>query len=121
MINKNRIVPVQATDLITLYSIILKQNSNNSTLAKVDAKNEAGEFAVASASTPLLCSEPVSALDLAAAISSATIYFVPAYDFAGFTQNGTPCTTSGTVEADGNTLYSATLATGTLTYAKVGL
>lgn len=121
MINANRIVPVQATDLITLYAVILKQNSNNSTLAKVDAATAEGDFAITSASTPLICSEPAKTIDLAAGISSATIYFVPAYDFAGFTQNGAACTTSGTVEADGNTLYSATLATGTVTFARVGL
>ena len=44
MINKDRIVPVQATDLITLYAVILKQDTtNNSTLAKVDAANAEGE------------------------------------------------------------------------------
>ena len=120
MLNANRIVPVQATDLLSLYAVTLKQNSNNATLAKVDA-TAPGIFAVTSASTPLLASEPVKTLDIASGITSATIYFVPAYDFAGFTVNGAAATTSGTVDADGSTLYSATLSSGTVTFAKVGL
>lgn len=125
MINTSRIVPVQATDLISLYAVILKQDTtNNSTLAKVDAKNAAGDFAITSASTPLLCSEPAASIDLAAAVTAATVYFVPAYDYAGFSLAGvpeTPAAGSVTVEADGCTLYKAVLSSGDITITKVGL
>ena len=70
-----------------------------------------------------MANEPVKALDLAAGITSIKVYFVPAFDFKGFTQNGTPVTVasaSATVEPDGRTLYSATLATGEVTFAKIG-
>lgn len=124
MINKDRIVPVQATDLITLYAVILKQDSNNSTLAKVNAKNAEGDFAITAASTPLLCSEPAKSIDLAAAVTAATIYFVPTYDFAGFSLAGVaeePASGSVDIEADGNTLYKAVLSSGDITVTKVGL
>lgn len=122
MINSNRIVPVQATDLITLYGLILKQDTtNNSSLAAVQAKDEEGNFAITTASTPLLCAEPAKTIDLAAAVTSATVYFVPAYDYAGFTLAGVKTTPTGSVTADGNTLYKAVLADSAVTITKCGL
>ena len=123
MINNDRIVPVQATDLITLYAVILKQDSNNSTLAKVDAKNANGDFAITAASTPLLCSEPAKSIDLAAAVTAATVYFVPTYDFVGFSLAGVaeePAAGSVDIDADGNTLYKVVLSSGDITVTKVG-
>jgi hypothetical protein len=50
------------------------------------------------------------------------IYFVAAYDYEGFSVAGTKVTTSGAeVAPDGSTLYTATLASGAVTIAKVGL
>ena len=124
MINTNRIVPVSVLDLISLYGLILKQDTtNNSSLAKLDASDDKGDFDVKSASTPLLASEPVATLDIdatASSISAATIYFVPAYDFKGFTIDGAAATSTGTVDADGRTLYKAVLATGAITFTKCG-
>lgn len=125
MINNNRIVPVQATDLISLYAVILKQDTtNNSTLAKVNAKNAEGDFDITSASTPLLCSEPAKSIDFAAAVTAATIYFVPAYSYKGFSLAGVaeePAAGSVDVDADGATLYKAVLSSGDITITKVGL
>lgn len=125
MINKDRIVPVQATDLITLYAVILKQDTtNNSTLAKVNAANAEGVFKITSASTPLLCSEPAKSIDLAAAVTAATVYFVPTYDFVGFSLAGVaeePAVGSDDIDADGATLYKAVLSSGDITVTKVGL
>lgn len=121
MINKDRIVPVQATDLITLYGLILKQDTtNNSSLAAVNAKDAEGNFAITSASTPLLCSEPAKSIDLAAAVTSATVYFVASYDYVGFTLAGAATTPTGTVVADGATLYKAVLADSAVTITKAG-
>lgn len=120
MINKDRIVPVMATDLITLYGVILKQNGDNSSLAKVDGDAE-GNFAITEAATPLIASEPVKACDFAAAVTSATLYFVPTYDFKGFSIAGVETEATGDVDADGNTLYKAVLATNAITITKVGL
>ena len=124
MINSDRIVPVTATDLITLYGLILKQDTtNNSTLAALNALNVEGDFKVTSGSAPLLASQPAKSIDIdatASSVSSATIYFVPAYDYKGFTIDGVAITPTGTVVADGSTLYKAVLATGTVTITKAG-
>jgi hypothetical protein len=124
MINTDRIVPVQATDLITLYSVILKQDSNNATLAKL-AADGIGEFQIKSGSAPLLANEPAKVIDIdatASSVSACTVYFVPAYDYEGFTVDGVAVTTAGAdVDADGCTLYKAALSSGTITVSKVGL
>jgi hypothetical protein len=123
MINKDRIVPVQATDLLSLYGLILKMDSNNSTLAKLDALDVDGNFKVTSGSAPLLCSQPAETIDIdatASSVSSATIYFVPAYDYKGFTIDGSAVTPTGSVDADGCTLYKAVLSSGAITITKVG-
>jgi hypothetical protein len=123
MINKDRIVPVQATDLLSLYGLILKMDSNNSTLAKLDALDVDGNFKVTSGSAPLLCSQPAETIDIdatASSVSSATIYFVPAYDYKGFSIDGSAVTPTGSVDADGVTLYKAALSSGAITITKVG-
>lgn len=124
MINTNRIVPVSATDLISLYGLILLQDSNNSGLTALAANNAEGDFQITSGSAALLASEPVKACDIdatASSVSSATLFFVPAYDYAGFSVDGVAVQTAGAqVSADGRTLYKATFATGTVTLAKVG-
>lgn len=123
MINKDRIIPVQATDLLSLYSVVLKMNSNNATLAKLDALDVNGNFKVTSGSAPLICSQPVETIDIdatASSVSTATIYFVPAYDYVGFSIDGTTVEVTGDIEADGASLYVATLSGGSISVAKIG-
>ena len=123
MINTDRIVPVTAQDLISLYAIILVQNSNNSSLAKLDAIDVAGDFQITSGSAPLIASEPVKSCDIdatASSVSAATLYFVPAYDYEGFSIDGVKVTPTGSVDADGRTLYKAVLSSGAITITKVG-
>lgn len=120
MINTDRIVPVQVIDLISLYGLILKQDSNNSSLAALDATNP-GQFEVAAdAGSLLIADEPVESLDFASGYTAGTVYFVPAFDYSGFTINGSAVTPTGTVNADGRTLYKAVLATGAVTITQVG-
>lgn len=125
MINTDRIVPVQATDLISLYGLILLQNSNNSGLTALAATNP-GVFKVEDNSLLALANEPIKTLDFdatASSVSAGTIYFVPAYDYKGFTVDGAAAVIadgSVDVEADGRTLYKAVLATGEITITKAG-
>ena len=121
MINNDRIVPVTAIDLISLYALILK--AAGTTLTVANAANP-GEFEVAEApqSGSLIASEPVKALDFGADVSAATVYFVPSYDYAGFKVAGTAVTTTGdTVKADSRTLYLATLSSGGVSIAAQGV
>ena len=123
MINNDRMVPVTATDLISLYSVILAQNSNNSSLAKLAASDTEGNFQIKTNSAVLIADEPAVSIDFdatASSVSAGTVYFVPAYGYKGFTIDGVAVTPTGAVVADGRTLYKATLATGAITIAKVG-
>lgn len=117
MINQDRIVPVTVTDLLTLYGLILKVGSVD--VSALEAKDTAGNFEVSDNSATLLANEPVGSLNFADGVSASTVYFVPAYDYAGFTINGGVATT-GDVEPDGRTLYKAELKSGSVTITKVG-
>lgn len=117
MINTDRIVPVTAIDLISLYGLILAQDVSG--LTALDA-TDPGVFEVTAASDPLIADEPVASLDFASGVTSATIYFVPAYNYAGFTIDGTATTPTGDVAPDGRSLYKAELASGAVTITKVG-
>lgn len=120
MINTDRIVPVVATDLVTLYGTILKAASVSVTKL---AASGIGIFTVSDNSATVLANEPVKKLNFASGVTAGTVYFVPDYDFAktDITVNGAAATVSGTVDADGCTLYTATLSSGTVTLAKVGI
>lgn len=123
MINTNRIVPVTKIDLITLYGLILLQNSDNSSLAKLVASDTEGDYAVTSGSGLYLADQPLQSLNFGSSVTSGTIYFVPAFGYAGFTKTGATLTVtapSGGVVADGHTLYKAVLSTNALTITQVG-
>lgn len=124
MINTNRIVPITATDLITNYGVILAAATaaaSGTAPTKLSAGNAAGTFAQSTNSASVLCDEPVKTLTFGSSVTAATVYFVPAYDYKGFDKTGATLTVTGTVDADGSTLYKATLSTNALTIAKIGL
>lgn len=120
MINEDRIVPVTATDLITLYSIILLQDSNNSAMTKLAAEDVEGDFTVSTTGIKL-ANQPVKSCNFTAA--SGTLYFVPDYFYEGFKVNGSAATIADNdveVVKDGRTLYKAVLSSGTVTITQVG-
>lgn len=120
MINSDRIVPVQATDLISLYAVILKQDSNNSSMAKASASDVEGDFTISTTGIKL-CDQPLKSCNITGA--SATIYFVADYKYEGFFLSGVfeePQAGSADVVADGS-LYCAVLSSGDITITKVGL
>lgn len=117
MINKNEIVPVQATDLLTLFGTTLKiANVSVEALTGVD-----GAYQVNTNSKIYIADAPVKTLDIDATASSVTAnttYFVPDYYFEGVSKDGVKV--AAEVEADGATLYKAVLDTGVVTVSKVG-
>lgn len=118
MINNDRIVPVMATDLLTLYGNIL--TIAGETISALKAVS-IGKFELTTAASgDQLADEPVETLDFGTGVTAATVYFIPALDFQGFTVEGAPATVSGNVIADGSTLYVAELSSGTVTVSKVG-
>lgn len=120
MINTDRIVPVMATDLLTLLSEVFA--IANVSVTPLQAKKGIAEFEVTtSESGAQLCAEPLKTLNFATGVTSATVYFIPALDYEGFSIQGTAVSTAGAdVVKDGSSLYSATLATGVVTIAKIG-
>lgn len=123
MINNDRIVPIQVIDLMSMYGLILTMNSNNSGLAALDATDPETFEVGASAGSVLIADEPVKTLDFASGYTAGTVYFVPAYDYVGFSINGvaeTPAEGSDAVVADGRTLYKAVLSSGDITITKLG-
>ena len=124
MINTNRIVPVTKIDLISLYAVIMALIGTSYTT--IDATDVEGDFEMTSGSGNVVASQPVTTFDFASGVSSATVYFVPAYDYQGFSINGTAVTptmspTSLTVVPDGVSLYKAALSSGAVTITKVGV
>lgn len=114
----DRIVPVHRSDLISLYYAMFAIGASAPTKINASAP---GIFAVSAAG---LCTEPVKTAKVTA--TSGAFYFVPAFDFEGFTDgDDAPITLAGAkVEADGRSLYSCTITgDGTYTYtiAKVTL
>ena len=123
MINENRIVPVQKTDLISLYGLILLQAAANASLAKLAADTVDGEFQVKTNSAILLADQPAKVIDFdstGSSVTAGTVYFVPSFDYEGFTINGAAVVPTGDVVADGVSLYKAVLSSGAITITKVG-
>lgn len=119
MINTDRIVPITAIDLVSMYGTIMKLAGT--TVTSINTVTTNGEFELTSGSGNILASEPVKKFTFGSSVTSAVIYFVPAYDYEGFVIGENTVTTAGTtVVPDGKTLYSATLSSGTITIAKVG-
>lgn len=123
MINDKRIVPINNIDLLTMYGVTLcaAAAAASGTAPEKLAATDTGVFSVTTNSKTYLAAEPVKSLNFGSSITACTLYFVPAYDFTGFTKTGATLTVSGDVAADGVTLYKATLSTNTLTIAAVGL
>lgn len=122
MINKDRIVPIEKMDLLTMFGTILSLHGTSySVLASSDVE---GTFSVTGtgAAGNKLANQPVKSLDFASGVTSGTVYFVAAYDYAGITVAGAAATIadgSATVIPDGATLYSAALASGEVTITAV--
>lgn len=122
MINDARIVPITSVDLITMYGLILDAAATaaSGTSPEKLAASDVATFAVDTNSKTYIAAEPVKALTFGSSITACTLYFVPALDYEGFTKTGATLTVTGDVDADGKTLYKATLSTNAMTIAKVG-
>lgn len=122
MINKDRIVPIQKMDLLTMIGTILALHGTS--YAVLAASTIEGAFSVtgSGAAGNKLANQPVQSLDFASGVTSGTVYFVAAYDFAGITVAGAAATIadgSATVNPDGVTVYKAVLGSGEVTITAV--
>ena len=106
MINSERIVSVKATDLITLYSVMLDIAGKDAETLQAES---AGVFAISENGKTFLASEPVKTIAIGAEVSAATIYMVAANDFDGIMVGTETVEISGNIEKDGRTLYKVTV------------
>lgn len=122
MINDARLVPITETDLLTNYGTMLAvaAAAASGTAPEKLAATDPGTFAVSTNSKTYIAAEPVKALTFGSSITACTLYFVPAYDFAGFTKTGATLTITGDVDPESRSLHKATLSTNALTIAVVG-
>ena len=112
---RDRLVPIERTDLMNMYYSILSLTSDNA--PAVIQATAPGVFAISEAG---FCQEPVESAVVT--LASGDFYFVPAFTFAGFVISDEVVTTTGDdIAPDGATLYKATVADGGITIAKVSL
>lgn len=118
MINKDRIVPIQKIDFLSMIALVLKIAGVSFDVLK--AADVEGHFTVAGDSNAgnLLADQPVKGLDFGEA-TAGVVYFVADYGFEGFKIGGAAAEFDGEIKADGITLYTATLASGAITVAAV--
>ena len=129
MINNDRIVPIQKTDLLSMIGTVLNLAATAMSLGGANfdvlkASDVEGDFSVTGSGNVglMLANQPVKTCDFADGVSSGVVLFVPAYDYEGFTVAGAAATYaegSETVNPDGVTLYKAVLASGDVTVTAV--
>lgn len=125
MVNNDRIVPIQKIDYLSMIGTILTLNSTSFSVLAASTIN--GDFSVtgSGAAGTLLANQPVQTLDFASGVTSGTVYFVPDYDFVGFTVNGSAATIDDSelaltdIQPDGISLYKAVLGSGEVTITAV--
>ena len=122
MINKDRIIPVQKMDLLSLIGTILALIGTS--FAVIKASTIAGDFSVTGtgAAGNKLADQPVKSLDFATGVTGGTVYFVPDYHYEGITVAGAAATiASGSVTPDPDScnLYKAVLSSGSVTITAV--
>lgn len=119
MINSDRIVPVEKVDLITLYGNIMVLAGTS--VAKIDGEQGVMEVTGSGSVGNKLASEPLKSCNFDDGVTACVVYFIPSYDYVGFSVDGTAVVTAGAeVDVESVNLYTATLSSGTVTIAKVG-
>lgn len=120
MINNDRIVPIQSMDFLSMIGTILTIHGTAYTaVASTDVE---GTFEITGTGDVgnVLANQPVQTMDFASGVTAGVVYFVPDYNFSGISINGTAVDLSAvTIDADGISLYTATLAAGAVTVAKI--
>lgn len=116
MVNKDRIVPIQKIDYLSMIGTILKLHGTSFTVLG----GEDGAFSVEAtgAAGNVLCNEPVKSLDFAEGVTSGTVYFCADYAFEGITIDGV-AKDIGDIKKDGVTLYTAVLADAAVTVTAI--
>ena len=120
MINNDRIVPIQSMDFLSMIGTILAINGTSYTAVASTHVEATFEITGTGDVGNVLANQPVQTMDFASGVTAGVVYFVPDYNFSGISINGTAVDLSAvTIDADGISLYTATLASGAVTVAKI--
>jgi hypothetical protein len=115
MINKDRIVPVQATDLLTLMYSAKGVSGAKYALASTNIKGVYDIQTNPVDTGAILCDEPVKKLNLASTLT-VDVVMIPDFDFEGLTVDGSAATISGdAIVGDGSSIYDLFYESGTVT------
>lgn len=123
MVNKNRVVPVQKIDFLSLVGTIMKLAGT--TYALITGTDGAFEVTGSGSVGNKLANEPVKSIDFKTGVTAATVYFVPDYDFKTILTAGAESTISDSgidldeIKLDGISLYSAALSSGSVIITEV--
>lgn len=119
MINKDRIVPIEKIDFISMIGTVMAIAAVSFTAGATDAE---GNLAVTGSGDVgnVLANQPIVTADFATGVTAGVLYFVPDYKFSGFKVAGVAVEAEGvTPDYKGVALYKATLSSGTVTVAAV--
>lgn len=120
MINKDRIVPIEKIDFLSMIGTVM--NLMGASNFHVDATDAEGNLTVTGSGDvgTVLANQPLVSANFPAGVTAGVLYFVPDYKFSGFKIAGVAVEAEGdTPDYKGVALYSATLASGTVTVAAV--
>lgn len=120
MINKDRIVPIEKIDFLSMIGTVM--NLMGSSNFHVDATDAEGNLTVTGSGDvgTVLANQPLVSANFPAGVTAGVLYFVPDYKFSGFKIAGVAVEAEGdTPDYKGVALYSATLSSGTVTVAAV--
>ena len=121
MVNKDFIIPVQKTDLLSLYGTVLTIANVSFAIAACSVEGECDVTGSGSAGN-FLANGPVKSIDFKSGVTGATVYFIPAYDYEGIKVAGAAATMDAeSVEVDAveANLYKAVLSSGEVTITAV--
>ena len=123
MINKDRIVPVTRSDLLSLYGTMLK--IANVSYAAITAADGTFTVSGSGAAGNKLCAQPAVSINFGSGVTSGTAYFVADYAFDKIYVNGAAATLADAglgyddLTLDAATLYTAALSSGEVTIAAI--
>lgn len=120
MINKDRIVPIEKIDFLSMIGTVM--NLMGASNFHVDATDAEGNLTVTGSGDvgTVLANQPLVSANFPAGVTAGVLYFVPDYKFSGFEVAGVAVAAEGvTPDYKGVALYKATLSSGTVTVAAV--
>lgn len=112
MISKERVVPVKAADLLSIYAtqlkLVFRYKTGSTTFIVLDPVDTEGHFVVPDdvESAIYFASQPAKKISFAGETNPVEIYFVPDYGFEGFGADVDE-TNSDAIDAESADLYIA--------------